>query len=545
MPLCMGCLNEIPNDGAKCTQCGFDNSKEQIAPFLPYGTILQSKYVVAKNLDTNGESTRYLGYDNSTGRVVSIREFLPIGLFDRKKGDAKVTILSDCEDKYIKAFNDFENYYKILMPLSDKAPMVNILDVFDANNSCYVIEDCEELISFSEYVENNGGTLDWDDVRPLFMPIITLLETLHKNDIGHYAVSTSNLFVTVDGKLKLSGFSTENERKRGTMLKSQLYSGCAAPEQYRNNYKLSTATDIYGLTAVLFYTLTGKLPNNAKDRVNDPGLKVSTSTVKKIPHHVVSALANGLQMNLDDRIDTFDELRSQLSVSSTVQVIQDEISKTASMTPIKQSDLKKHKNKKSNTTGIAIVATIVALLLFSSLGLYWLSSNPLNGVFTKPSFEVTLPPTEEGWTGPVFSNYVGMHYVDLLSAIEKEGNGIKVKIDADGAFSDKDEKGVIISQEPKPGTAITANEPIVYVVLSKGPQMVKLPEASKKSVGSVTEKLTELGFVVLQELDYSDTIKADYVIDYVNYKSGDKVESGSEITLKVSRGEKPEETETQ
>jgi serine/threonine-protein kinase len=68
-------------------------------------------------------------------------------------------------------------------------------------------------------------------------------------------VSPSNLSVNSEGKLILSGFSTENERKRGTMLKSQLFSGCAAPEQYRNDNVLDIATDIYGFTATLFYAL--------------------------------------------------------------------------------------------------------------------------------------------------------------------------------------------------------------------------------------------------------------------------------------------------
>jgi serine/threonine-protein kinase len=54
------------------------------------------------------------------------------------------------------------------------------------------------------------------------------------------------------------------------MLKSQLYSGCAAPEQYLDNQKLDVPTDIYGLTATLFYALTGKLPANAKEREKDP-----------------------------------------------------------------------------------------------------------------------------------------------------------------------------------------------------------------------------------------------------------------------------------
>ena len=419
--------------------------------------------------------------------------------------------------------------------------MVKILDIFEDNNTCYVIEEHDDLITFNEYLKKTGGSISWDKARPMFMPIITLLETLHKNNLGHYAVSHSNLLITGDGKLKLTGFSTENERKRGTMLKSQLYSGSAAPEQYKNNAKLGIDTEIYGLTSVLFLALTGNLPANAKERINDPRLLISTNTVKKIPPYVVTALANGLQIRREERISDFDNLRTELSVSTPVQNVQGEISRTASMTPIKNDDGKRGKKRSTGTTAVGIVATVVALLIFSSAGLYWLSLNPLKGLFNKENATSETIPSQEQWTGAVFSNYVGMKYEAVLEAAKADG-GITIKVDADGEFSDTEEQGVVVSQEPKAGTPVSSSDPIVYVVLSKGPEKVVLPECEKKSMGSVAEKLTELGFVVLQEIEYSDSVDEGYVIGYVDYKPGDKLDNGSEVTLRVSRGKEPEQS---
>ncbi|MBQ2279549.1 MAG: hypothetical protein II246_00005, partial [Ruminococcus sp.] len=53
----------------------------------------------------------------------------------------------------------------------------------------------------------------------------------------------------------------------------------------------------------------------APERLKDSRLLMSTTTVKKLPPHVVSALANGLQVERENRITDFDELRSQLSVA--------------------------------------------------------------------------------------------------------------------------------------------------------------------------------------------------------------------------------------
>ncbi len=535
MPLCMGCLNEINDAAALCENCGFDNSVPQSAPFLPYGTVLNGKYVVAEDLSTNGESTRYLGYDKTTGKVVTIREFLPIGLFEREQGEKIIKIIPERITDYSVAVSDFENYYNKIKSLADMSAMVVIEDVFRENNTCYVIEESNDNIPFIEYVKKNGGILDWEVARPLFMPIISLLEAMHKVGIGHYAVSPSNLSVNAEGKLILSGFSTENERKRGTVLKSQLFSGCAAPEQYRNDNVLDTSTDVYGFTATLFYALTGNLPSNAKEREKDARLLISTNTVKRLPPHVVTALANGLQMRRDVRVSDFDELRSQLSVASTVQAIQEEISRTASMTPIHNEEIKR---SNVNATAVGIVATVVALLVFSAIGLFWLSINPFQGLFEKETVPTTVVDATEDWTGPVVADYVGKSYEEVVAAVEADGS-ITLKVSADGEYSDTVPQGVVISQTPAAGDPITSDSSLVYVVLSKGPEMKKLPEVEGKTLDEASKELIKLGYIVLQQAEYSGSYAEGEVMGYVNVSAGDEVESGSEITLRVSKGNEP------
>lgn len=532
MPLCMGCLNEINDKSDRCTNCGFDNSIKQSAPFLPYGTVLNNKYVVAKDLGTNGESTRYLGYDKTTGKVVNIREFLPIGLFERDEDEKIITILPDFAEKYSIAVSDFENYYNKVKSLSDMSATIVIDDIFRENNTCYVIEDNYDNISFVDYVKQNGGQLDWEDARPMFMPLISLLEALHKIGIGHYAVSPSNLFVNEDGKLILGGFATENERKRGTMLKSQLFGGCAAPEQYRNDNVLDDATDIYGFTATLFFALTGNMPANAKERVKDSRLLISTNTVKRLPPHVVTALANGLQVSREARISDFDELRSQLSVASTVQAIQDEISRTASMTPIKSENDK----PKVNATAVGIVATVVALFVFSAIGLFWLSGNPMKGFFHK---EEEVKPTttveDKNWDGPTVQNYVGMTYQQVMQIAESKGN-IVVKVSADGEYSDSIPEDTVISQIPLPGEPIKTADSVIYLVLSNGPEMRTLPSIANKSLDEAARILTSMNFKVIHEAEYSSSYAEDTVLGYSDYKAGDKIEFGSEVKIRVSKG---------
>ncbi len=118
-----------------------------------------------------------------------------------------------------------------------------------------------------------------------YAAVISALEALHKRGT-HDAIAPKNMYITVLGKFKISGFASENQRKRGTPLKSQLFSGAAAPEQYDDNFPLDDITDIYGFCATLFYALTGHMPKSAVERRKDSRLLMSRTTVKRLPPHV-------------------------------------------------------------------------------------------------------------------------------------------------------------------------------------------------------------------------------------------------------------------
>ena len=499
MSLCMGCMQEIGEEKV-CPHCGFNNSETQPEPFLGFNTVLKSRYIVGRGIDTNGESTRYLGFDKVNETPVIIKEFLPIGMFNRGKGEKELSVSYNDETIFKNLKSKFISYYQIVRELNDMSVMIKILDIFEENNTVYVIEEKLDLIHFDEYLKRSNGQLEWEVARPLFMPLISALESLHKRGIGHYAVSPSNLLITHDGKLKLTGFCTSMERKRGTPLKSQLYSGCAAPEQYENNFTLDVLTEIYGITATLFYTLTGHVPANAKDRLKDSSLLMSTNTVKRLPPHVVTALANGLQVDRKDRISDFDEFRSQLSVAPTAQAIQEEISKTASLAEIGEKEEKKKLSKSKRTT---LIAALISMVVFVGIGIILVATDCFGLIDTnKGSIEGTT--TTAPWKGATVENFVGKKY----SSVEKElKNSDKyiLNVSYEEQFNDKIQEGYICEQTPAPGTPITSKEdPVnISITISKGKKMRTLPDIEGKDIKTAAKLLADAGVLVMQETEYN------------------------------------------
>ena len=532
MSLCMGCMQEL-NGSVICPNCHFDNSEVQSAPFLPFGTELAGRYVTGTGLETNGESTRYIAFDKQTGDVVIVSEFLPIGLFSRDEGQTELKVNYDDRLAFNKLRDEFISYFRIISELKDLSALANIVDVFEENNTAYAIEEKEDLIPFEEYIERSNGHLDWDIARPLFMPVISALEALHKRGVGHYAVAPKNLFITASGKIRMSGYATENERKRGTALKSQLFSGAAAPEQYEDNFPLDDITDIYGLCSTLFYALTGHLPKSAVERLKDSRLLMSTSTVKSLPPHVVSALANGLQVQRENRITDFDELRSQLSVAHTAKAIQDEISRTASMNITKEQS---RRNNGMSHTSVVLISVAITVLVLGIAGVFWLMQNPFAGLFSGNTDATAASTSSTEWTGPVVPNYVGMKYEDVVKAAASD-DSVVVYRDYNDAYSDKYADGVVMEQYPPAGSKVDQEDGItVSVTVSLGAQMRELPAIQGNKIDEAAQSLADAGLLATAEYQYSDTVAENRVIGYKNHVAGDTLESGSNIIIIVSKG---------
>ena len=532
MSLCMGCMQEL-NGSVICPNCHFDNSEVQSAPFLPFGTELAGRYVTGTGLETNGESTRYIAFDKQTGDVVIVSEFLPIGLFSRDEGQTELKVNYDDRLAFNKLKDEFISYFRIISELKDLSALTNIVDVFEENNTAYAIEEKEDLIPFEEYIERSNGHLDWDIARPLFMPVISALEALHKRGVGHYAVAPKNLFITASGKIRMAGYATENERKRGTALKSQLFSGAAAPEQYEDNFPLDDISDIYGLCSTLFYALTGHLPKSAVERLKDSRLLMSTSTVKSLPPHVVSALANGLQVQRENRITDFDELRSQLSVAHTAKAIQDEISRTASMNITKEQS---RRNNGMSHASIVTISVAITVLVLGVAGVFWLMQNPRAGLFSGNTDATAASTSSTEWTGPVVPNYVGMKYEDVVKAAASD-DSVVVYRDYNDAYSDKYADGVVMEQYPPAGSKVEQEDGItVSVTVSLGAQMRELPAIQGNKIDEAAQSLADAGLLATAEYQYSDTVAENRVIGYKNHVAGDTLESGSNIIIIVSKG---------
>ena len=204
--------------------------------------------------------------------------------------------------------------------MRDYPAITQLYDIFEENNTAYTVAEWAESITLKYFVERSGGTIGWNAARQLFMPVLSALSTIHSRGMNHLGISPESLRIMQDGRMKLTEFCIPAVRMTGRELPPDLYGGCAALEQYEPGAPVGEYTDVYGFAASLFFALTGVMPQAALKRKEDPRLLIPSSLLKSIPPHVVSALANALQVSPQKRTPTFERLRAELSASPTVTI---------------------------------------------------------------------------------------------------------------------------------------------------------------------------------------------------------------------------------
>ncbi|MGW7083169.1 Stk1 family PASTA domain-containing Ser/Thr kinase [Streptomyces sp. NPDC054871] len=113
---------------------------------------------------------------------------------------------------------------------------------------------------------------------------------------------------------------------------------------------------------------------------------------------------------------------------------------------------------------------------------------------------------------------------------ELEDLGLKVKIATKRVHSEED-KGTVVDQSPREDQKRLAEGDTVTLTLSKGPEMIEVPDVEGMSVDDATQELEDAGFEVDEDRGllgiFGDTVKGQSV------EGGEEAPKGSSITIEI------------
>ena len=553
--LCMNCMSDM-GESEVCPKCGFNaETDQQIEHALPYRTVLQERYLVGRAIVCSGEGITYIGYDLIQNMAIGLKECFPHPLSLRASDGKTVFPAAGQEPLFDKLVTGFLHFSRKIAHMREINSIRAVYDIFEENGTAYSVFVWAESISLRYFVERSGGKLHWNVARQIFMPVLSALSTLHEAQIGHYGISTSTLSIMPDGKMCLTGFEIEEVRRMNTGVTPNLVAGCAAYEQYNSEDSLDDATDVYGFAASLFFALTGVLPQEASKRAHDARLMIPTSVLKSIPPHVVTALANALQVSQEDRTQTFERLRAELSAAPTVTASIEETQSIKRIVAPYQSQVGPSDRKKSIIYRIPNFVWVFGscILTVAILGLIAMSVFPIDEWKNGMSSEVSSSPVSSAASSssPSSSTSSKSSSIDENAVlvpdltgklydevIEERSSDYSILLGT-REFSDDYEEGYIISQTPESdGSTYMQRGDSIVVNVSKGSIMRTLPSVAGDSLTTASEKLSALGLTPTKVDVYSDWMPAGYVMGYQSLAEGDQVQYGSQVVLEVSQGKK-------
>ena len=519
--LCPYCLEPLEGGAPPvCPHCGKNLRNRNPEGALPLGAQLGGRYTVGDYLSADGDGLSYRGVENAARRFVLIKEYFPVTLCNGRSPEGALMPKEGREVLFKTSRMDFKDLYDDLRGLTPATGLSQILDVLEENNTVYAVEESEKGMTLTHYLSLRSRKLTPAEARTLLQPVMEGVTLLHKAGLIHRGICPDNILLPIDGSARLTGYGTLALRTGGSELKSQLYPGYAAPEQYSAAEFSGRYTDVYALAAVTYRLVTGQVPVAAPQRKVRDSLESAHSLESGVPTYFSQVLSCALRLDPARRMQTVPELMSALTDPNVANAMFERGDNQISTKKI---------------LGASLVVIFVLVLL-----LFWSLAGRVGGGEKAPAPTAAPTPAAAGEESPapspagdvsIIPDLVGQDYDS-----EIKGSDLYqlYRIVMTEEPSSTVEKGRVISQEPMAGTLQTQQSPIIQIKVSSGPMLVKMPDIIGFTQDNASRLLDAEGIqyrMMPMENDgsYAAGCVAYCELDGKTLKKGEELDAGTDV----------------
>lgn len=504
--LCPHCLQplELPLQDI-CPHCGHSLENANPAGALPFGTLLGGCYTVGDYISSDGDGLCYQGVENEHQRFVRIKEFFPVTLCNGRSRDGALLPREGREVLFKTSLMDFKDLYEDLVDIGPVEGLSRILDVWEENNTVYAVEESFKGMTLTHYLSLRPKPMPPAEACELLAPVMHGVMAMHKAGLVHRGICPDNILLPVDGSACLTGYGTLALRTQGSELKSQLYAGYAAPEQYSAAEFAGTYTDVYALAAVVYRMVTGQKPPHAMQRRQHDTLESAHSLESAVPVYFAQVLACALRLDTLKRMQTVPELERALADPGVAGEMFDRGDNQIS-------------TKKILAVSLASVFIIVALLLWALLG-----AEPDAGA--EPADTAAPPPvTDVDGDTELVPDLLGKDYKNDVEGSDLYA-GYRITVEEENSKTVPE--GQIIRQDPMPGT-VRQEDQVLKLTVSLGIGLVEMPKVVGLDREEVEELLDEAG-IKYRFVEHDVYTDAPFVGSFIGEVVTTSVTAGSEI----------------
>ncbi|MFE3663683.1 Stk1 family PASTA domain-containing Ser/Thr kinase [Streptomyces sp. NPDC059164] len=502
------------------------------------GQLLDGRYRIEARIAVGGMATVYRAVDTRLDRVLALKVMHP----------ALATDVSFVE-RFIR---EAKSVARLAHP--------NVVAVFDQGaQGAYVYLAMEYVAGCTlRDVLRERGALQPRAALDILEPVLAALGAAHRAGFVHRDMKPENVLIGDDGRVKVADFGLVRAVGTATDTTGSLLGTVSylAPEQIEHG-TADTRSDVYACGVVLYEMLTGAKPHTGENaaqviyqHLNSdvpapsaavPGLPVALDSLvasatarnpEVRPHDAVLLLAETREARagltdaeldavppqaLSDSRDGADDRTSVIPRALMEDGDGDGVHRTSRLATPPSEPAAPHRRRAGRRgpfggphRKLIIALTAVLLALGIGTGVWYINS----GQFTQvPSL-------------------LGQTQQAAEQRLADAGLGLK---GVDRVFSDTVERGEVVSSAPASGDRIRGNGS-VRLVVSRGPEIVRVPDVAGASLADARRALKKVGLVPgMVTREFSEDVARGEVIG-TDPRAGTDRRPDTAVALVVSKG---------
>jgi len=260
---------------------------------LSVGTIVNNRYRIASKLGEGGYGVVYRAWD--------LRLNIPVALKENQESEV------DFRDQFTREA-------RILASLNHPH-LPRVTDYFEDGSILYLVMDFIDGADLEDMVKANGRLPETDVLRWASQVMEALIYLHHQNPpIIHRDIKPKNIRINKSGNVFLLDFGIAKLFNPGskTVRGARGYTPPYAPFEQYGSGTTDQRSDVYALGVTMYVMLSGELPPESVDRLNNLPVTPLDQIVPYITPNTVHCIQKSMELMPDNRFQTMDEFHMAL-----------------------------------------------------------------------------------------------------------------------------------------------------------------------------------------------------------------------------------------
>lgn len=488
------------------------------------GKKLDGRYMLQEEIGNGGMARVYRALDLSNGKTVAVK------------------ILKDQfldNDEIVQRFKNESRAISML----DHPNIVKVYDVSVWDKTQFLVMELIEGVDLKCFMDNNGGKLTWKECVQFSEEILQAVQHAHEHGIVHRDIKPQNIMLLKDGSIKVMDFGIARFSRSGVHTAVDKAMGSVhyiSPEQAKGDVTDAKA-DIYSIGIMMYEMLSGQLPFDGDSNVAVAIKQISEDARPlnelnpDIPEGLVAIVHRAMEKDPAKRYESAQAMLEDIasfkenpSIKFAYQYMQN--TPTRYMDAVKTSKKETHskeaaaepQKKRKKKKGLShfvlpvLAGMALAFLLGSAVLIYMIFHFSGNTLFETRE-DVHLP------------SFVGMNTEEILNNKEYTSQFV---FTIKESYRTDYEAGDVYDQSPKGGKVVKEGHEVILRV-SKGVQIVQVPDVISYTKEEAVETLTALDLSVLVRYEVDGTVPIGQVIR-TEPAMDTELSSGQQVTVFVS-----------